>query len=233
MIGGDWNCVENPQMDKFGGNPHRGNAGLASLCFLLQTYGLVGVFGKHNPTARFFTWFSPDSPIEVQIDRFYQTHDIFCTSKSSAVQFFPYSDHDSISFKSYIKGSITPPNTPKWGPGYWKLNTSILSEQTLQIQIKSFWSYWKSRKPDFENLNMWWDKGKLKMKDTCRKFAKTQAKAHKTQQKLLEKELETLLSVRSTEETIKQILEISEKLRTIHQQHLSCRRQNLFKRPLL
>ena len=113
MIGGDWNCVENPQMDKFGGNPHRGNAGLASLCFLLQTYGLVGVFGKHNPTARFFTWFSPDSPIGVQIDRFYQTHDIFCTSKSSSVQFFPYSDHDSISFKSYIKGSITPPNTPK------------------------------------------------------------------------------------------------------------------------
>ena len=44
------------------------------------------------------------------------------------------------------------------------------------------------------------------------KFSKNQAKAHKTQQKLMEKELKTLLSFPSTEETIKQISEIHEKL---------------------
>ena len=48
---------------------------------------------------------------------------------------------------------------------------------------------------------------------------KARAKAHKTQQKLvlLEKELETLcLSFPSTEDTVKQISEIREKLSTIH-----------------
>ena len=85
---GDWNCVENPQMDKFGGNPHRGTAGLASLRFLSQTYGLVDVFQKNNPTTRSFTWFTPNSSIGVRLDQFYLTHDIFCTSKPSVVQIF-------------------------------------------------------------------------------------------------------------------------------------------------
>ena len=99
-------------MDKFAGNPHRGTAGLASLRFLSQTYGLVDVFRKHNPTARSFIWFRPDSSIGIHIDRFYLTQDILRTSRSSVVQFFPYSDHDGISFE------FTPPNTPKRGPGY-------------------------------------------------------------------------------------------------------------------
>ena len=38
---GDWNCVENPQMDKFGGNPHRCTAGLFPLADLW--------LGRHFP----------------------------------------------------------------------------------------------------------------------------------------------------------------------------------------
>ena len=59
------------------------------------------------------------------------------------------------------------------------------------------------------------------MKDICRKFSRNRAKAHKSQQKLLEKELETLLSFPSTEETTKQISEIREKLGTIHRQQVA------------
>ena len=59
------------------------------------------------------------------------------------------------------------------------------------------------------------------MKGICWKFFKARVKAHKTQQKPLEKELETLLSFSSTEDTIEQISEISEKLCTIHRQQVT------------
>ena len=59
------------------------------------------------------------------------------------------------------------------------------------------------------------------MKDICKKFSKNRANAHKTQQKLLEKELDFLLSFPSTEETTKQISEIHEKLGTIHWQRVA------------
>ena len=141
IIGGDWNCVENPQMDKFGGNPCTGTSGLASLQFLMQNYDLVNVFRKHNSLAQSYTWFSLDSSIRVRIDRFYITQDILRTPTSSTVEFFPYSDHDGISFEFTPPPPPPPPNAPKRGLGYWKLNTSILGEQILQNQIKSFWTY--------------------------------------------------------------------------------------------
>ena len=59
------------------------------------------------------------------------------------------------------------------------------------------------------------------MKDMCKKFSKNRAKAHKTQQKLLEQKLDFLLSSPSTEETTKQISEIREKLGTIHRQYVA------------
>ena len=74
---------------------------------------------------------------------------------------------------------------------------------------------------DFENLNVLWDKGKLKIKEICKKFSKNRAKAHRTQQKLLEKELDFLLSSPSTEETTKQISKIRKKLGTIHRQQVA------------
>ena len=59
------------------------------------------------------------------------------------------------------------------------------------------------------------------MKNICGKFSKNRAKAHKSQQNLLEQELETLLSFPSMEENIKQISEIREKLTTIHRQQVA------------
>ena len=59
------------------------------------------------------------------------------------------------------------------------------------------------------------------MKDKCREVSKTRAKAHRTQQKLLEKELETLLSFPSTEDTIKQTSEIHGKLGTTQRQQVA------------
>ena len=114
-------------MDKFGGNLCAVTSGLASLHFLTQTSDLVDVFRKHNPLARSV---GLDSSIGVRIDGFYLTQDILHTSTSSAVEFFPYSDHDGTLFE------FTPPNTPKRGLGYWKLNTSILGRQILQNQTK-------------------------------------------------------------------------------------------------
>ena len=59
------------------------------------------------------------------------------------------------------------------------------------------------------------------MKDICWRFPRNGAKAHKSQQKLLEQEFETLLSFPRTEETTKKISEIRKKLETIHRQQVA------------
>ena len=54
-----------------------------------------------------------------------------------------------------------------------------------------------------------------------KKCSKNGAKSHKTQQNVLETELDLLLSFLSTEETTKQISEICQKLGTIHRQQVA------------
>ena len=48
------------------------------------------------------------------------------------------SSHTQITMVWYF--SLTPPpGKRKRGPGYWKLNTAIISKQVLQKEIESFW----------------------------------------------------------------------------------------------
>ena len=58
------------------------------------------------------------------------------------------------------------------GPGFWKLNTTILSEPDYVNEISTFWSSWKNVKDSSASLLDWWDLGKVKIKsltiDYCR-----------------------------------------------------------------
>ena len=68
----------------------------------------------------------------------------------------PYSDHCALSVNLVIPQSI-----PR-GPGYWKLNCTLLKDSDYCNSIRAFWSYWRSRKSDFPSLL--WDEGKAQVK---------------------------------------------------------------------
>ena len=71
----------------------------------------------------------------------------------------PFSDHCAVSLICPI-----PEPVPR-SPGRWKLNTSILSDQSFKDSVSSFWLGWKKRKSSFETIPEWWDVGKSKLKD--------------------------------------------------------------------
>ena len=50
------------------------------------------------------------------------------------------------------------------GPGLWKLNCSVLSEDEYVDIISSFWSHWRSRRESFPFLADWWESGKSRLK---------------------------------------------------------------------
>ena len=72
------------------------------------------------------------------------------------------------------------------------------------------------RKPNFPNLNVWWDKGKLKLKDLCRKFSKQQANINSEKQREFEKALHELMNEPKSGDTLQQIGKIQQELGMIH-----------------
>ena len=163
VLGGDWNCVENILLDKFGGDRVSDLSALTSLRELLRGKKAVNIHQKLHPNDRSVTWFNSGKMIGCRLDHFYVSPDIVTTSRA-AIHFFPYSDHDCPVLHFRVLGMVGQ------GPGYWKLNTGILADPTLLPQVQDLWEKWQQRKPTFRNLNIWWDKGKLKLKDLCQNF---------------------------------------------------------------
>ena len=155
------------------------------------------------------TWYSPGKAIGCRLDHFYVSPDIAKTSQAK-IQYFPYSDHNGLIL------CFRAPGTLGRGPGYWKLNTSILADPALFSQVRQLWEKWQHRKPNFPNLNVWWDKGKLKLKDLCRKVSKQQANINSQKQKELEKALHELMNEPKSGDTLQQIRKIQQELGMIH-----------------
>ena len=91
-------------------------------------------------------------------------------SAVTSCDILPYfrSDHSYV----YLKINL-PYNTP-FKRSFWKLNTDYLSHNLLQEKIKSFWSYWQSQKPHFQNQTVWWDGGKLGLRSLLLLYSKQQ-----------------------------------------------------------
>ena len=49
-------------------------------------------------------------------------------------------------------------------PGRWKHNSSIFLDPDFSSIIESFWASWRRRKKDFRSIQLWWDRGKERLK---------------------------------------------------------------------
>ena len=99
--GGDFNMVENPQIDRFGGTPSNTHTkGLTELKQYKQKQQLIDIWREKNKDQRQFTWFAQQQNVNMiasRINRFY-----VCTSfrKKYIRQEYtvnPWSDHLTVS----------------------------------------------------------------------------------------------------------------------------------------
>ena len=71
ILGGDFNCVEEPSLDKLGGNPTSGTAGIEELKDFTWNNDLLDVWRQQHPTDRLFTWSNKDFSLRSRLDRWY------------------------------------------------------------------------------------------------------------------------------------------------------------------
>ncbi len=188
VLGGDFNSIEDIYLDKNGGDKDLAVSALQSLQELNRNFNLKDVFRHLNPSSRVFTWNSADGLVSCRLDKFYVSRDIFRTSSDCSITFFPYSDHEAVNL------SFRLPDYTKRGPGLWKLNTSLLNNSEYVEKIKMFWQHWQKRKKDFTDLNIWWDIGKKKIKHISIRFSKKLVRKARTQRRILESQLNTLIA---------------------------------------
>ena len=137
ILVGDFNMVESVDLDRLGGTPKAKHAwGLSSLNDLKDKLHLKDFWRVTNPNLRAYTWNSFHDNISSRLDRIYMPKELFSLTSRCAIQPFSWSDHD------YVRITFELPDTAPRGPGYWKLNTSLLEDEGYRKVITDFWQEW-------------------------------------------------------------------------------------------
>ena len=182
IITGDFNCVPNVHFDKWGGDDGFEDKGIMHLHSFPDSLSLEDVFRVKNPSTKLFTWFNGPQSVGCRLDHFYtpiawrsQVQDQVCDP-------FLYSDHHMVSIKLQLGHS-----NPR-GRGIWKFNTRLLKSDDFCAAVNNFWPQWQLEKPVFTDPPVWWDVGKLQLKEIAIAHSIAAEKTRKRERAALERE---------------------------------------------
>ena len=185
LLGGDFNCIARPELDKQGGNPDSGTVGFKELKELTKTLNLEDIWRKKNPTNKKFTWNNRDFTQRSRLDRWYIPIE-YSEKTQTDIRACPYSDHSAVMI------IITPTRQRRKGRGFWKMNINILKDEKYKRTVKAFWTYWRSRKTKYDTRAEWWDIGKTKVKAITIEHCVRKVKAQKKEENKLLQQLNEL-----------------------------------------
>ena len=159
IVVGDFNCVPDITLDKWGGDDSFGDRAVTRLHSFTASLALEDFFRVSNPRGRIFTWFNGPHSVGCRLDRFYTPRAWRSRIARHTCSPFAYPDHH------LIKLQVTFGPTNPRGRGVWKFNTQLLKNESFCAAVNSFWSSWKFNKPAFTDPRVWWDAGKLQLKE--------------------------------------------------------------------
>lgn len=166
ILAGDLNSVFDTSLDRKDSSSTNSNSheSVAALNRLLSFGSLFDSWRHCHPQGRSFSWTSSNGTKASRIDHILFPSMWLHKLKSVSIQPTPYSDH------CFLEASFDLPEPVSRGPGYWKLNVSILSDSVYRDKVSEFWSFWVSQRPAFGSLANWWDVGKHKLKALTIKY---------------------------------------------------------------
>ena len=153
-MGGDFNCIENLELDKARGDALAGDKGSAELKDFVDSVSLCDVFRVKFPQRKLFTRHNKANTNMSRIDRIYAPKSMISDAFGYTFDPCSYSDHDLVSVKFNCKQTLTR------GAGLWKFNSSLTQDDDYTGLMTQFLQDWKLQKERHPDLRTWWDVGK-------------------------------------------------------------------------
>ena len=194
VIAGDFNCTENPAIDRLCTLIERRPKVVTALKGILNKLFLCDAWRRLNPNEKKFTWqrYNPASAqgfSKSRLDRFYLPLCLVSFIHSCKIIPCSLSDHSAVllilKFPTSVKGKSA----------YWHFNNSLLEDENYKELVRLFWSDWQKEKSDFPNVASWWDFGKVHIKSITKMYSVNLA--HEKRKSLVEinEEIDNLMNV--------------------------------------
>lgn len=119
IIGGDFNLISDPLLDRISQSKFRPLKAFFSLKSFFNTAKMVDVWSLHNPTDKQFTFFSNPHNSYSRLDYFLISQSLISSISNPTIQNIDISDHALIS-------CILSGDSCQHGQGRWHMNTNIV-----------------------------------------------------------------------------------------------------------
>ena len=160
VLGGDFNLVLNLEKDKKGGRSKTHTKAVNVINEHATKLDLVDAWRVSNPDILRYAWHRRKPEIHCRLDFFLVSQGLMCNVTHTDILAGFKTDHSMVT----IQIALT---TNPRGPGFWKLNTSFLSETEYINQIKTTIEGVKDEYQNEKSVNvsLLWEMIKLKVRE--------------------------------------------------------------------
>ncbi len=185
IFGGDFNCVRNINLDKRGGRPCTNFKMQQKVSTLVSSFNLIDIWRENNADEFNYTWKSNHSPpILCRLDYFLISEHLWGSTVDCDIIPGFRSDHSFISIHiDHLK--------EKRGSGFWKMNTSLLFDETYRTMIRNSIQNIVDLNNN-ANPDILWEVIKNEIRGQTIKYASKKSKENKRRENILEKEIVNL-----------------------------------------
>ena len=186
ILGSEFNLVLNLEKDKKGGLAKTRTKAVNVINDHATKFDLVDAWRVSNPDILRYTWRRRRPEIYCRLDFFLVSRSLMCIVTHTDILAGFKTDHSMVTIQVAL-------HTNSRGPGFWKFNTSFLSETEYINQSKTTI---ESVKDEYQNdksvnVSLLWEMIKLKVREQTLIYAKTK-KAKMLREEELEKKINIL-----------------------------------------
>ena len=182
ILGGDFNCPLNPNLDKRGGIMIPRKSVVNSIECVQNELDLVDIWIVKNPETRSYTWSQKSPAILCRLDFWLISNNLCDFVNSTDIIPAIRTDHAAISL---ILGEIGEAK----GPGMWKMNVSLLDDEEYLNYLSVNISKWKLEgEKELSDKRAVWDWIKYNIRKHAIKYSKEKTKQRNDVEKIIQEE---------------------------------------------
>ena len=154
VIGGDYNCTENPAINRLCMPTERRPKVAMTLKNIMHKLSLCDAWRRLNLNECKFTWqrSNPNCVSKSRLDRFYIPLYLISSIHTCKIIHCSLCDHSAVLL------TVNFPVRAQRGSAYWHFKHSLLEDQNFKKFLDfCCWSNWQKQKCDFPDVATWWD----------------------------------------------------------------------------
>ena len=174
--GGDWNVIQNVQLDKLGRNDELKVRSLDMINNLKMQYDLQDIWRILYPTTKRFTWRQKQPLIQCRLDFWLTSVNIQDTVVNADIIPGVFLDHSAIILKLDNKTEVNR------GNGFWKLNCSLLDDINYISEISELIPAWGKEHSSIQDKRVLWDILKYEIRKFSIRYSANKKRAIKSKE---------------------------------------------------